>query len=646
MRLGLMPLWATLIGACASSVIPTAREAVQWKGVKGGVELVVEDPSRDALFVRARGQTSAIADGEGGAALRTIPALDEVPAEALAQVTALRGLRWLQPGKADARWQSGARPRDAFGAFDLGLPPWAVVGGVVVETPLFGPGQGRPRPVWTPLASTRSADGASSVADEPMVAAPQVALSDRSLAAGRDGVVVLVADGRAHRLDVDAGQLALLDLQGARALDVRPAVGPGGEVFALAVSVPATVPPAPDHQPQAVLVGLPDGTQRLLPIPRMPRALYLAAGHVYVLLEEEGDRRLYRHEVRPWPRAGLTSREAALLEHRAGLLVGLEEHLAGQRLAQAVDWLDLLRVDGLLDAPDAAEAALVQDVVAQAHARVEEAARSAFLRGLPEQAWAFDRRAVLLDGKRALPQDVTPPSLRLRLSTRGAGIAAEAVAEFFAAHPAFIEREAPCESGSAVACLELVVRAPSYEPAQAQALIDGQLRSLAAEYLRRRADCAGDGRVLLDDTAGGPRAAFSCDLDHRVGPVAEQFLAALQARRRLARPPARVVDVVWPDGSEETLELPATPASAAALETVKEIVLARLGVRYLATAHATGDRSLAEGAALRTLLWRGPAADEDVRRATTGDGRLRASWLGVAATPATQAPSPPPEAAP
>lgn len=638
MRIATLGLWAVLTCACASSQ-PTARDAVQWKGVKGGVELIVEDPSRDALYVRARGETSAIADGEGGSALWAIPPVDAVPGGALAQVTAVRGLRWLQPGKADARWQSGARPHDAFGADDLGLPPWAVVGGVVVETPLFGPGQGVPRPVWTPRAAPRLADGASSIADEPVPTPSPVVLSDRSLAAGRDGVVVLVADGGAHRLDLGTGELEALDLQGGRALDVRPAVGPGGEVFALAMSVPATTPPSPDHQPQAVLVGLPDGTRRVIPIPRVPRALHLAAGHVYVVVEEEGDRRLYRHEVRPWPRASLTAREAALVEHREGLLVGLQEHLAGKRLAQAVDWLDLLRVDGLLDAPRADEAALVQEVVALARPRVEEAARSAFLMGLPERAWAFDRRAVLLDGRRALPQEVTPPTLRLRLSTEGAGISAEEVAAFFERHPALDAREEPCEPGSAVTCLELVLRAPPYDPAKAQGLVDAQLQTLASEYLRRRAACEGDGRVLLDDTPGGPRAVFSCDLDHQVGPVGSQFAATLRARRRVSRPPLRVADVTWPDGSRETLEV---PSSSSPLDAALDVALERLGDRSLAVARARGDRSVAEGAALRTVLWRGVAADEEARQATTGDGRLRPSWLGVvpAPLPVDEAPAP------
>ena len=81
----------------------------------------------------------------------------------------------------------------------------------------------------------------------------------------------------------------------------------------------------------------------VVPMSRPPAAVHLAAGALFAEVVEEGNRRLYRYPRPDWPSPAPSAREAALLAHRRGLLLGLREAFDAGDLATAVDRLELLQ---------------------------------------------------------------------------------------------------------------------------------------------------------------------------------------------------------------------------------------------------------------------------------------------------------------
>lgn len=604
LRRSMCPVLLLLLAGCAAA--PVRKPPADWELAADDVELVVEDVVRDTLYVRAHGRTGTFAPPADPAdPAPAAPKLSAVPAGAEAFVTAARGLRWRVGDGPWQGWDPGpGRPADAPAGplFADHLEPFSVIDGVLVETPRFGPGQGRPRAVTLLGKEAKAPQGPGDVATPPPE--PAGAIGPDAVANGR-GIYALVASSRGV-LALDLANESTRSFQ--RGAAVRPAISSDGLFAAASMGVaprPARAAGAPTET-----IGLFEGPKPLaaFPIPARPKALYFAAGALFAALP---DGTLWRHALDQPPRARPTRREEAIIHHRDGLLVGMREALEAGDLGRAGDLLAVLQDDGLVDLPDAEAQALATELNSKARPLFERAVAQAVDDGDHDLALALDRRLQLVDGQGAGVQGLRLPTLQLavRLLAK-AEVRPPDVDAMFTNHPEFerVERCRPAaDRGPSTVCLELTL------PPRPPGPRSGAVRAAAERLLSLRGACSDGGTVMLEGDP--PVSTDECEAAPAVRQAAQAFAATVLAAGAIQ------LVVRTNAGTELPLSMRRPPPGPDGVAALVSGALAAEG----AVERSASDAG-ARARRLKLLVWQADPGPE-LRAAVRADATLRPGWL-------------------
>jgi hypothetical protein len=486
MRLALVAL--LLANACITA--PPLKPPSEWAAVAYDVDLVVEDPARDALYVRTGGFMQALAQPDAEGNFPVAPPIGRIPNGAQALVTVAGSVWWRAQG-------------------DVGKPPpFESLDGVLLETPLIGPGKGQPRPLF--VSGQREPEGGPADAERPA----NHAIPDDALVNVR-GIYALAASSLGLTvIDLEGGEVRTFKRAGL----VRPAISSDGRYGAAYMGLGPRPGVKETRTGEVPLVGVFEGPKPLAvyELQNAPDALYFGAGALYAKI----GRTLFRHDLEHPQKARTTTREEAILRHRDGMVVAMEEALEAGDVARAVDAVDVLEADGLLETIGIEGKRVVEEVRAEARPLFEAAVAKAERDGRGDLARVLNERMRLIDGRVARDVKVSASTLAIAVQPDEWSAISEAdLAAFFRARPA-LSRVSGCGAAStADACLDLRVGASTRrEPCPSGAFCDGLpgLRDVAAGILAKRADCLGDGDVLLDETEGAPVSRFSCDSQDRI----------------------------------------------------------------------------------------------------------------------------------
>jgi len=588
---------------CALAARPTtpktAPRGPDFEVLHGAIQLVVDDPAEDLLYVKMGGKISVLsADGRTDP-LPSAPPLKDVPDGALATIDPSRGLRLFDPERGWLRvTSSGKAPLG--GPWQVPMPRFSVVEGVLVEVPLAGPDQGRPRP--------------RCVLD--------TALPSDAVLWGRDELVLFAGKSGAGFVEPVTCDVLPVGAPGYVPLAVRPGLALDGTHAAFAFKKESA---AARGSKFVVVLTTQRGLVDTLSLAREPLSIRFGAGALYVEVPNDtGGRQFMRHVPASAIPFEPSARDRALKRHADGLRIRVREAMDENALIDAVDHLDLLRSDGLVDQLTAEDAALTQEVVQKARPLLADAAKRALSDGETSLAAVIDRRAAVLLGKTVLEHAPSLPSLQLGLTTAPSAQVDVALVAAVYKRGEWIRHVETCkpksERGSGIPCLDLRLDAGAL-PA------DTTVRNVAAEFARKRQTCVDDGAVNVEDGPAGPRSAWTCDVTNTALPTLDTFRALLA--RRLQKP--IVVSATFDDGQAERFELPRVAGLDDATAAVELALLVQTTRdRQLALLAARDNESTAEAArlALRMLAFRlAPYADDDVRRAVAGDGTVRTGWL-------------------
>lgn len=605
----LFPLLALLaaLSACRPAVRPAPP--TPWDTVARSFDLVVADPAFAALHVRTPYGVVTFAPRGSGEGL-LLPSLLDPPAGAVARVTATRGLRWFAP---DSGWgSSGPWPRGA-----PAVAEFAIHAGVLFATPLEGPGHGFPRPACLLPDS----------------------IPDAAKVTGRDETAIAVHGGRAFVIDLATCEVRAPDLGGRRVLPVTPALDPAGVFAAVAylddlplARVTSDEAPAPRF---GVAVFQPRQSARLVPLEVPPLALHLAAGALFAEVAAGESRRLLRHEVPEISGPHRTAREEALRRFREDLLDRAAGLLGRARVAEALDLVDLLVGEGLLDTLDEDEVDLLARVKTAARTRLETEAEKALTSGSLLLAALIDRRGVLIDGRTLLSGPAELPALTVSVvAAPETEVGFSLVQRVLGEETSFTLADTcrpPEERGPGEPCLELsLVTEPVTAAERGRLLLDNQraLRAQSSQWVARREACLTSVRVVLREEPSGPRAVVACEAEPERERIARAIDFLFLEAARLAAGARDLVDVRLDDGKQVRLPLPVPRDPSDLLRLALDAALERQGEQD--GLRARGAAAPAEVLqALRTLFWRGPAAERELRRAVLGDGRIRPGYLGA-----------------
>lgn len=588
------------LGACSRQTRPSVQ--TPWERVVGSLDLVVSDPTRDAIHVRTPYGPVSFAPPEAGKAALQAPSLRQPPAHAAATLTDHGALRWHVAGQGFGGMgtRSGKAP---------GLPEYAVSAGVLFRTPLEGPGVGRPRPVCI---------------------APK-GVADDVLIHGRGAAAVAIARGRATLVDLGSCRSRTLDVGPRRILPVAPAFDPSGGFVALAAEenlaltrVDPDAPPPPRFR--VVLARTDTGALvDAVPLEFAPAAVHVAAGSLFAQVGD-APRLLLRHphaaldSVEPWR----TPDEEDVAELRERLLDEIRENHTKGRIGEAMDRVFVLERTGLLDHPTDDERALVSRVKVAGRVRLEAELEQASDEGDLFFAAVLDRRAALIDGKRRFADGFGVPQLAVSVAAHRAT----------RIDPALVRRalEAPwrevvdgCDGmrATGVPCVELELSVTKYPTAERVRLRNGVMRRIqrvASSWLSRRRICTEEGAFLLEHTEAGPLVARECDLEVEGWRAAQELDELWSELERIDLGVGDLLFVRLDDGSEREVPLPVVDEPRELLAVAVDEALRLQGEvdRVTRWPAKSGSAPL-----LRTFLWRANGGGDDLARAVSAEGVVR-----------------------
>jgi len=566
-----------------------AWDVVQAEGVRvfddpaNGRVHVVGEGSADSFDAAGRVETPTVLRGLGHVGASFVPGR--------AVLTASGTPRWRD-------WEGWHGPEGLLPALGEARDV-RILAKSLVETALYGPATGTPR--------------------VRCVFPQELVLPQReALVALRGETVLMVFEGEAiFRVDVGTCELLRVGVQGTPTWTL-PGLDPTGRWGAVAVQ----------RGKKTVVVVL-DGATPVAKAPLdadIPSVLTVGAGAVFA---EDYSGRVHRLALPAADEKEASSRDQAISRHRTGLWVRLREQLEAKDPAGAVDTLDALRAAGLTEVVSAEEKALTAQAAELARPFLVAASGKARADGHSGLARAIDRRAVLL----GLPEGPVAgtDSVPLQIALDAEGVELAVVRDWREKAPFETVTECP-RIPRGEACVEIHVGGNETlsSDEQKDASEKKSIRRRLEEDFDSRAACLDDGQVVLDETPAGPRSAFLCDIatggvERRyrlASAVAEYDWNSQLSRERVS---VRLVDgtrwvVPLPDRIPKTLFDKALEA-ALELQAQADLEAARRG---------GGTPELVEQA-LRSIAWRGAAADDDVRAAIRGDGSPRASWFGIGA---------------
>lgn len=568
----------------------------------GSLDLVVADPTRNAIHVRSPYGPVTFAPPRAGKDALRAPSLRKPQAHASATLTDHRSLRW---HGAERGWEG----MGGLSTKAPGLAEYAVRAGVLFHTPLEGPGFGRPVPVCV---------------------APKGVVDD-VLIHGRGRFAVSVARGAARLIDLETCRSRVLDVGPRRVLAVTPAFSPSGGHVALAAEeempltrVEPNAPPPPRFR--VVLVRTDTGALvDAVPVEVAPAAVHVAAGSLFAEVGER-PRRLLRH-----PHAALdadealrTTREKDVAELRARLLDEVRENHTRGRIGAAMDRIQVLERDGLLDDPSDDERVLVNRVKTAARVRLESELELAVDEGDLHFAALLDRRAALIDGKRRFSDDSGVPQLAVSVLAHPSTQIDRKLVQRTLGAP---WREVVSDCGGLhamdVPCIEMELKVKTHPPAERRRLREGVLRSIqrvASSWLSRRRACAGEGDFLLEHTESGPLVARECDLEVDGWRSAAELDGLWAELERMELGVSDRLFVRLDDGSEREVPLPVVDEPRELLLAAVDAALRLQGEvdRVKRWPARSGSSPL-----LRTLLWRANGGGDDLARAVSAEGVVR-----------------------